>query len=208
MALAFEIFAPAADPVRIPVPQRPRKGLLFDCAWRWGQCFALIDVTVLTLLIALSSAETAYAGGMTVDPQGFQNIPWGAQLADVPNLVLADPGDRITGYDFKNGPPSLGDAQVDSVRLSAIEGKFARAAVHYKGKETHDLIMAYLESQFGPVDRSPGAMMRGLNQQYNWRGAETEINLVYQAFGERGVVFFESRVLAPRFNDTLSDTAY
>jgi hypothetical protein len=208
MALAFEIFAPAASPTRIPVSQRPRKERLFDCTRRRRQGLGSINVTVLTVLIALSSAAAARAGAMTKDPQGFQNIPWGAQLADVPNLVLADPGDRITGYDFKNGPPALGDAQVDSVRLSAIEGKFARAAIHYKGKKTHELIMAYMESQFGPIDRSPGAMMRGLNQQYNWRGAETEINLVYQSFGERGVVFIESRVLAPRFNDTLSETAY
>jgi hypothetical protein len=208
MAFAFEIFAPAANPVRFPVSQRPRKGVLFDCSRRWDQCLGLINVTVLTLLIVLGSTTAARAGAMMVDPKGFQNIPWGAQLADIPNLVLADPGERITGYDFRNGPPSLGDARVDSVRLSAIEGKFARAAIHYKGKKTHELIMGYLESQFGPVDRSPGAMVRGLNQQYNWRGPETEINLVYQALGERGVVFIESRVLAPRFNDTLSETGY
>jgi hypothetical protein len=148
------------------------------------------------------------AGTMAQDPQGFQNIPWGAQLAELPGLRLADPGERITGFEFKDGPPLLGQARVDSVRLSAIEGKFARAAVHYKGRKTHELIMSYLESQFGPIDRSPGAMVRGLNQQYNWRGDDTEINVIYQSFGERGVVFFESRELAPRFNDTLSETAY
>jgi hypothetical protein len=162
----------------------------------------------LTLLLLSAVSPSIWAGSMTQDPRGFQNIPWGAALAEQPDLVLTERGERISGYDFKNGPPPLGEARVDSVRLSAIEGKFARAAIHYKGKKTHDLIMAYLESQFGAIDRAPGSMMRGLNQQYNWRGAETEINLIYQSFGERGIVFFESRVLAPRFNDTLSETAY
>jgi hypothetical protein len=148
------------------------------------------------------------AGTMAQDPHGFQNIPWGARLAELPGLQLADPGERITGFEFTDGPPRLGQAQVDSVRLSAIEGKFARAAVHYNGRKTHELIMSYLESQFGPIDRSPGSMVRGLNQQYNWRGDDTEINVIYQSFGERGVVFLESRELAPRFNDTLSETAY
>jgi hypothetical protein len=161
---------------------------------------------ILVSLMVLPCA--AVAGMMAKDPQGFQNIPWGAELAELPNLQLADPGERVTGFDFKGGPPQLGEAKVDSIRLSAIEGKFARAAIHYRGKRTHELVLSYLESQFGPIDRAPGSMVRGLNQQYNWRGSETEINVIYQSFGERGVVFFESRVLAPRFNDTLSETAY
>jgi hypothetical protein len=150
----------------------------------------------------------AIAGTMVKDPQGFHNIPWGTKLADLPNLRMTEPGERITGFDFKAGPPRFGEATVDSVRLSAIEGKFARVAIHYTGKKTHELLVSYMESQFGPIDRTPGSMMRGLNQQYNWRGTDTEINMIYQSMGERGVIFFESRVLAPRFNDTLSETAY
>jgi hypothetical protein len=175
---------------------------------RPGSLSKLGTLVPVLFSVLLELEPMAWAGNMVQDPRGFQNIPWGAVLADRPELVLTDAGERITGYDFKNGPPPLGEAGVDSVRLSAIEGRFARAAVHYKGKKTHELVMAYLESQFGPIDRAPGGMMRGLNQQYNWRGAETEINLIYQSFGERGVVFFESRVLAPRFNDSLSETAY
>ena len=50
-------------------------------------------------------------------------------------------------------------------------------------------------------------MTRGLNQQYNWRGTETEINLTYQAGTERGYIFIDSRTLAPRFNDDITDSA-
>jgi hypothetical protein len=201
MALASEILAPPASPVGTPVHRHGKD--VFQRTRCWIEC-----VKVIILTLPAFSLAAALAGPMLNDPQGFQNIPWGTKLAEVPNLVLADPGERVTGYDFKNGPPAFGEAKVDSVRLSAIEGKFARAAIHYKGRKTHEHIMNYLESSFGPIDRAPGSMMRGLNQQYNWRGSETEINLVYQSYGERGVVFIESRVLAPRFNDTLSETAY
>jgi hypothetical protein len=188
-------------------PESTIFGILLSRRIPLGPVSPVVTLTFAVLML-LAVPPNLWAGNMTQDPRGFQNIPWGAALAEQPELVLADKGERISSYDFKDGPPSFGNARVESVRLSAIEGKFARAAIHYKGKQTHDLILAYLEAEFGQIDRAPGSMMRGLNQQYNWRGADTEINLIYQSFGERGVVFFESRVLAPRFNDTLSETAY
>jgi hypothetical protein len=84
---------------------------------------------------------------------------------------------------------------------------FARVTIRYQGEASHKRIMAYVQQQFGPLEHIPGQMMRGLNQQYNWRGAETEINLTYNASTERGYIFIDSRSLAPRFNDQLADTA-
>jgi hypothetical protein len=57
------------------------------------------------------------------------------------------------------------------------------------------------------IERLPGQMMRGLNQQYTWRGPETEISLTYEANRDRGFVFIESRNLAPRFQDRIADSA-
>ena len=79
--------------------------------------------------------------------------------------------------------------------------------IRYRGAETHKRILSYLESEFGRTERLPGQMLRGLNQQYNWRGSESEINLTYQSSTERGYIFLDSRTLAPRFNDLLADTA-
>ena len=66
---------------------------------------------------------------------------------------------------------------------------------------------AYLEQQFGSLERVPGQMMRGLNQQYTWRGTDTEITMTYHANTGRGFVFIDSRTLAPRFNDHITDSA-
>jgi len=48
-------------------------------------------------------------------------------------------------------------------------------------------------------------MIRGLNQEYSWRLDETEISLSYRGLGERGFLMIQSRVLAPRFLELLSD---
>lgn len=143
----------------------------------------------------LSAAEISMAD----DPKGFQAIPWGAPLAEFPNLVLVESNDRIKIYERKGGPASLGEVPVEFIRLSTIDDKFARVTVRYRGKDTHARLLMYLQSAYGPVDRTPESMMRGLSQEFHWRGAETEVSLVYDGHRERGHVFIESRTLAPTF---------
>ncbi len=152
--------------------------------------------------------SSATAGEMERDPGGFYGIHWGAKLAEVPELIPVESGDRLQTYEFKHGAPPLGDARPDSVRLIAIDGQFARATVRYRGAQTHGQILAYLERELGRADRTPGSMIRGLNQEFNWRGSDTEVNLTYEGFGERGIIFFESRTLAPRFNDVIPEHSY
>lgn len=158
--------------------------------------------------IVLLARPVAFAVPMSNDPKGFRGIPWGASLNDFPDLILADSTERIKTYDMKNGPPVLGEAKVETMRFIAIDGEFARVIVRYRGKQNHDLVLAYLQAQYGPTDRSPGMIMRGHSQQFNWRGNETEVNLTYDGAGERGYVFFDSRVLAPRFNEGYGDAVY
>lgn len=145
------------------------------------------------------------AGPMTVDPNGFYGFQWGILLADVQDLIKVESGEHIQKYELKHGLPKVGDALVDSLRFVTFDGQFARVTIHYHGGETHNKLMAHLESLFGPIDRTPGAMMRGLSQQSTWRGPQTEINLTYDGTQERGYIFIENRTLAPRFNDSLPE---
>ncbi|HJT19357.1 MAG TPA: hypothetical protein VJ746_02725 [Nitrospira sp.] len=147
------------------------------------------------------------AGLMKNDPKGFRNISWGTPLAGRSDLAVARTGPNVTEYEFRESAPSFGGVPVQSVRLSAVDEQFARVTIRYQGEETHKRILAYLEREYGPVERLPGQMMRGLNQQYNWRGTDSEINVTYQASTERGFLFIDSRTLAPRFNDNIADTA-
>jgi hypothetical protein len=149
----------------------------------------------------------AGAVSMTNDPKGFRNIVWGTALHARTDLEPAGRGRNIIEYRFKNSAPSFADIPVESLHLSTVDDQFARVTIRYRGEETHKKMLAYLESEFGPTERLPGQMLRGLNQQYTWRGSESEINLTYQAGTERGYLFLDSRTLAPRFNDLLADTA-
>jgi hypothetical protein len=145
---------------------------------------------------------------MVNDPNGFDGVTWGTTLGTSEHYDLKDAGDRIKRYERKDTPPALGDIAVEALHFFTIDGKFARVTVRYHGKGVHDQILTYLQAKFGPIDRTPGQMARGLNQQFNWRGEDTEINVTYQSQGDRGYVFFESRTLAPLFNDMLPDHGY
>jgi len=142
------------------------------------------------------------------DPRGFGGIRWGTSLADIAELSLIEPGERFKAYTFKNAPPQLGNIKVEYVKFHAIDDQFARVTIRYQGEETHKLVMNYLESTFGKVDSGRGSMIRGLNQQYTWRGTETEVNLSYRGLGERGFITVESRVLSPAYMDILSEHSH
>ncbi len=142
------------------------------------------------------------------EDNGFFGIRWGTRLADVADLLLIESDDRIQTFELKSGPPQLGEAKVGMLRFVAIEGEFARVSIHYSGAQNHAHILTYLQSQFGPIERVPGSMLRGLNQQFTWRTPNTEVNLTYNSYQERGIVFIESRTLAPRFNDVIPESAY
>ncbi len=164
--------------------------------------------TILLLgALSLFTPQSAAPVPLHDDPKGYQGIPWGASLVDVPDMVLTRTAAHVKDYEMKNGRPSLGGVPVETVRFYSVDDQFARVTVRYRGEQTHRQILHYLERQFGPLERIPGQMMRGLNQQYTWRGSDTEINLTYEAGGERGFVSFDSRNLAPRFNDNLTDSA-
>lgn len=158
--------------------------------------------------LVLAWPPSALAVPMVNDPKGFNGIAWGADLEGRPELALVNTARKIKEYDFKDGPIDLGEAKVNMMRLSTVGGKFARVTIRYKGKDVHAKVLAHLQEKYGPLDRTPGQTMRGFNQQYNWRGQDTEVNMTYEGQGERGFLFIESTMLAPRFNDTISENAY
>ena len=116
-------------------------------------------------------------------------------------------GTHVAEYRRKTEPSTFAGAEMASILYVSIDDQFARVTIRYQGEQVHKRVLSFLEAQFGSLPRVPGQMTRGLNQQYNWRGSDTEINLTYQAGTERGYIFIDSRTLAPRFNDDITDSA-
>jgi hypothetical protein len=154
-----------------------------------------------------SHASVVHAVPLLNDPKGFHEIAWGVPLTARPELEVTRAGSHVDEYRLKNETTAFAGVPVESVRLLTVDQLFARVTIRYRGESSHKEILAYLQRQFGPLEHIPGQMMRGLNQQYNWRGTETEINLTYNASSERGFIFIDSRSLAPRFIDHLTDSS-
>lgn len=172
----------------------------------------LSRLTMLTgLLVALFamliSIDFSSAGPMINDPKGFHEIPWGTALSSRQDLETIHSSPPIVEYLRKEGPSFFAGAEMTSIRYVSLEDQFARVIIRYQGEQTHREVLSHLEGRFGEIDRIPGQMTRGLTQQYNWRGTDTEINLTYQASTGRGHIFIDSRTLAPRFIDDITDSA-
>ena len=87
---------------------------------------------------------------------------------DSDNFVKVDVAGRLRIFVIKSGAPTLGPAKVESMRFMTIEGQFARVTVRYRGKEVHDQILEYLQSQYGPLDRTPGQIAGGVVKFLSW----------------------------------------
>ena len=51
-------------------------------------------------------------------------------------------------------------------------------------------------------------MIRGLNQEYTWRGHTIHISVTYRGLQEQGFLFIENRTLAPDFLDALTEHSH
>lgn len=151
--------------------------------------------------------SSAWPDPMINDPKGFHDIRWGADLSSRLDLEPIRSSPHIVEYFHKERPSSFAETEMTSIRYISLDDQFARVVIRYQGDKVHGEVLNHLQARFGQLDRMPGQMTRGLTQQYNWRGSDTEINLTYQTSTERGYVFIDSRTLAPRFNDYITDSA-
>jgi hypothetical protein len=161
----------------------------------------------ITLSALTIGTDLAWSSSMLDDPKGFHNLPWGAALSSRSELKPVRSSPHIVEYLRKEQPSSFAGAEMTSIVYVSLDDQFARVVIRYHGDQVHGEVLSHLQAQFGQLDRLPGQMARGLTQQYNWRGPDTEINLTYQASTERGYVFIDSRTRAPRFNDYITDSA-
>jgi hypothetical protein len=179
------------------MPCRPRTD-------RWIRRTFLIGLFFSLIL----QGTLASAVPMQNDPNGFEGIPWGTTFSETDTFVKVEDTGRSQTYELKVAAPSLGTVRVDSVRFVTSEGKFARVTVRYQGKATHDQILVYLQSLYGPLDRTPGQIAGGSVKFFSWTGFETDVNLRYETGTDRGIIFFESQELRRKMTDSNSATVF
>lgn len=160
---------------------------------------------LLALLILLWGSSVPVSSSLAVsmvhDPNGFEGIRWGSAFSESADFVVVENGKRIKGYELKQGPLALGLAKVDSMRFFTLDGRFARVVIRYHDRLTHDRIVAYFQSMFGPLDKTPGQITKGPVQQLYWLGEETEIVVTYRRRTDRGIIFIEHSPTALKFSE-------
>lgn len=179
------------------MPRRLHTGPWVSRIFLIGLFFSLILQGTLTSAVPMQN-----------DPNGFEGIPWGATFSETDTFVKVEDTGRSQTYELKIATPSLGTVRVDSMRFVTSEGKFARVTVRYQGKATHDQILAYLQSLYGPLDRTPGQIAGGPVKFFSWTGFETDVNLRYETGTDRGIIFFESQELRRKITEGNSATVF
>ena len=159
----------------------------------------------LVLLAGLTALLLPLAPAAAVpiehDTRDFEGIPWGATFQESETFHKVEDTGRLKAYELVGVTPTLGTVPVGSMRFYTAKDRFARVAVRYRGKATHDAIMKYLESRYGALDRTPGQIAMGAVRFHNWHGEETDVTLRYKIHDEEGIIFFESQVWAPQLNE-------
>ena len=161
-----------------------------------------------TLFFLLGWASSVLAVPIVNDPNGFENLSWGTLWSEAEHFVKIDDTGRMRTYELNGRTPRLGTTIVDSLRFTTFENKLGRVTVRYSGTEAHEDIMRYLQSQYGPLDQTPGQIAVGSVKVYAWHGVHTEVTLRFESRFERGIIFFESRTLPEKLADGTSATVF
>ncbi len=169
---------------------------------RIGTLFFLLAVIIGHTPVSLAVTH------ISNDPMGFYGIQWGHSLINHPQLLRIDTDNNIVYYGLNNAEPKAWDIPVESMKFLALNDQFAQVLVHYQGQDTHQAIITYLETTYGKHSLAPGSMMRGLNQQFSWRGTETEISVTYRGLTEHGFLAIQSRILAAKLMNAISDQSF
>ncbi|MBX9657990.1 MAG: hypothetical protein K2X00_05440 [Nitrospiraceae bacterium] len=166
-----------------------------------------LRLTAILFGLLLQTAQ-ALAVPILNDPNGFEGLPWESALTEGDQYRKVEEAGRLLSYELKTGQPALGTIPVEVLRYTTFDGKFGRVLVRYQGKDTHEQILAYLQTKYGPLDRTPGQISVGPIRVYAWHGFDTEITLRYESRIERGVIFFESRILREKLSEGNSGTVF
>ena len=168
----------------------------------------LIRNSIFAFLIICGPSNTSWAGTIINDPMGFNGIEWGSSLLNHPQFIQIDSENDVAFYRLKKTELSAWGVPVESMKFLTLKDKFAQVLIHYRGEAIHRSILNHLESSYGKNKLSPGSMMRGLNQQYSWRGSITEISITYRELTQRGFITIQSQILAAGLMNAVSDQLF
>ena len=129
---------------------------------------------------------------MTNDPKGFQNIVWGTELKVEPILNRRAKALTLSSTNLKTRrlPLRIFPSKVFDCPRSMINLPASPSAT--RGRRRINVFLRTWRLSSDGRSTCPARCCEDCNQQYNWRGNESEINLTYPSqYGTR-IIFFDS----------------
>jgi hypothetical protein len=172
-------------------------------SWRWRVVLAL------GLLLVGEGRETALAGKITNEPQGFNDYTWGARSVDYPALKLlsdqtaAHPLPFVEVYEKPGEVLTLNGVTCTKVYYRFYKGQLGNIQFSYEGRENREKLLKWIEENYGKL---PSAERK--QKQIEWHGQNTVITLGYDVTNNQGRVWFTYLLFSPFDNATTDTTGY
>jgi hypothetical protein len=147
--------------------------------WTVSAVFALLVLT----------AVSGLAADLKDDPGGFDGVRWGTSALEMSGLALIREQADFKTFTRPGVPPSVCDITPERVKYQFFKDRLNLVIVSYRGKETHDTLVACALRRYGPIPpMKPRTLLR-----VDWDGPATIVSLTYDPYTEEGTLSFASR---------------
>lgn len=161
-------------------------------------------LAVALILVTGVSLTPAPAAKILDDPNGFNGYTWGTPLVKFPGFKLVkDLGstdfiDNNSVYENPGETLTLNEAPLGMIRYRFVDNQLESILLRYTGRENRDRLARWLEERYGKLTSHERKMVNAIL----WFGDQTVINLKYDAATKEGTLYFLSRVLSHKFNES------
>ncbi|MCA1986863.1 MAG: hypothetical protein LDL27_10370 [Desulfovibrio sp.] len=143
-------------------------------------------LAALALVLACMTMPAHAAHKALPLEQGFQDIPWGADIAGFPNLERIGVKNMAEFYSDPSRSYVVGGVAVTRVVYGVTKGKVFAVYVDLPSQEAFDSLRTSLEKQLG-VDKS---RLDGATTVWSWRKGPVRVKLKQEQTGARKLALY------------------
>jgi len=125
------------------------------------------------------------------EPEGFRGIKWGANIAELPDMSLAEDSGETKYYHRENDEMKLGDAAIERLAYGFYKGKFFMVLIEFNNFSNFSLMKEAFTHLYGEGDRKSKLL-----EDYSWHGETVDIMLQYKGISEVGYVAYWFKPIA------------
>jgi hypothetical protein len=125
------------------------------------------------------------------EPEDFRGIKWGADIAELPDMRLAEDNGETKYYHRKNEEMKIGEASIERLAYGFYKGKFCSVFIVFNNFANFSRIKKAFDQLYGEGHRKNKLM-----QDYNWDGSDIHIMLQYKGVSELGYAAYWYKPIA------------